>query len=93
MCCTCTIYGSPPAAASIGHYRKQAVYRVSDALGKVCKTLGEGFVEYDTRQRELGELYIGNNLFAEYFLSGTRQIKVVVTAATNGDGAFAECTR
>jgi hypothetical protein len=37
------------------------------------KTLGEVFVECDTRQRELGELYIGNSFFAEYFLSGTRQ--------------------
>jgi hypothetical protein len=25
------------------------------------------------RQRELDELYIGNSLFAEYFLLGTRQ--------------------
>jgi hypothetical protein len=52
-----------------------------------------------TRQRQLGELYISNGLFAEYFLSGTRQLqgtrqrKVVVTTARNGDGAFAERIR
>jgi hypothetical protein len=40
---------------------------VSEALGKAWKTLGEGFAECDTRQRELGELYIGNGFFAEYF--------------------------
>jgi hypothetical protein len=45
----------------------------------------------DTRQRTLGELYIGNSLFAEYFLSGTRQRKVTVTAPSDGDGSFAEC--
>jgi hypothetical protein len=50
----------------------------------------------------LGELYIGNGLFAEYFLSGTRQRicrvpfgtwqrKVAVTAPSDGDGSFAEC--
>jgi hypothetical protein len=77
---------------------------MSEALGKVGKTLGEGFAECNTWQRKLGELYIGNDLFAEYFLSGTRQRlsrvsagtwqrKVVVTTTGNGDGAFAECIR
>jgi hypothetical protein len=47
--------------------------------------------ECNTRQRTLGELYIGNSLFAEYYLSGTRQRKVTVTAPSNGDGSFAEC--
>jgi hypothetical protein len=86
------------------HYQKQALCRVSEALGEAWKTLGEGFAECDTRQRELGELYIGNDFFAEYFLSGTRQIlcrvsqgtrqrKVAITVAGNGDGAFAECSR
>jgi hypothetical protein len=41
------------------HYRKQLLCRVSEAFGKAWKTLGE--------------LYIGNNFFAEYFLSDTRQ--------------------
>jgi hypothetical protein len=56
----------------------------------------------NTRQRTLGELYIGNGLFVEYFLSGTRQRicrvpfdtrqrKVTVTAPSDGDGSFAEC--
>jgi hypothetical protein len=68
------------------------------------KTLGEVFAECGTRQRELGEQYIDNRFFAEYFLSGTRQRlcrvpvdtrqrKVVVTVLGNGDGAFAECSR
>jgi hypothetical protein len=65
-------------------------------------TLGKGFTECNTRQRTLGELYIGNGLFAEYFLSGTRQRicrvpfdtrqrKVTVTAPSDDDGSFAEC--
>jgi hypothetical protein len=77
---------------------------VSEALGKAWKTLDEGFAECNTRQRKLGELYIGNGFFAEYFLSGTRQRlyrvtlgtrqrKVAITVTGNGDGAFAECTR
>jgi hypothetical protein len=52
----------------IYNYRNQALCRVSEALGKAWKTLGEGFAECDTQQRELGELYIGNDFFAEYFL-------------------------
>jgi hypothetical protein len=55
-----------------------------------------------TRQRTLGELYIGNGLFGEYFLSGTRQRicrvpfdtrqrKVTVTTPSDGDGSFPEC--
>jgi hypothetical protein len=75
------------------HYRKQPLCQVSETLGKAWKTLGEGFAECDTRQRELDELYIGNGFFVEYFLSGTRQTKVVVMATDNGDGAFVECTR
>jgi hypothetical protein len=58
---------------------------VTEALGKAWKTLDEGFAECDTRQRELGELYIGNDFFAEYFLPDTQQRKVVITAAGNGD--------
>jgi hypothetical protein len=75
---------------------------VSQTLGKDYFTLGKGFAECKTRQRTLGELYIGNSLFAEYFLSGTRQRfcrvpfdtrqrKVTVTAPSDGDGSFAEC--
>jgi hypothetical protein len=44
-----------------------------------------------TRHRMIGELYIGNSLFAEYYLSGTRQRKVTVMAPSDGDGSFAEC--
>jgi 5-formaminoimidazole-4-carboxamide-1-beta-D-ribofuranosyl 5'-monophosphate synthetase len=77
---------------------------VSEALDKARKTLSEGFAECDTRQREIDELYIDNNFSADYFLSdtrqrlyivslGTRQIKAAVTVYTNGDSAFAECTR
>jgi hypothetical protein len=72
------------------HYRKQLLCRVSEALGKAWKTLGEVFAECDTRQRKLGELYIDNGYIDEYFLSDTRQRKGVVTTTGNGDGAFAE---
>jgi hypothetical protein len=47
--------------------------QVSKTIGKALKTFGKGFIECDTRQRKLDELYIGNGLFAEYFLSGTQQ--------------------
>jgi hypothetical protein len=75
---------------------------VSKTLGKAWNTLGKGFAECDTRQSKLGELYIDNDFFAEYFLSGTRQrlcrvlegtrqIKVAITAKGNSDGAYAVC--
>jgi hypothetical protein len=77
---------------------------VSEALGKAWKTLDEGFADCDTQKRRLGELYIGNNFFAMYFLSdtqqtlcqvplGTQQREVVVTTPGDGDGAraCAEC--
>jgi hypothetical protein len=84
------------------HYRTQLLCRVSQTLGKGYFTLGKGFAECNTRQRTLDELYIGNSLFVEYFLSGTRQRicrvsfdtrqrKVTVTAPSDGDGSFAEC--
>jgi hypothetical protein len=82
------------------HYRNQTLCRVPEALGKPWKTLDKVFDESDTRQRELGEQYIGNSFFVEYFLSGTRQRlcrvslgtqqrKVVVTTTSNRDGTFA----
>jgi hypothetical protein len=66
---------------------------VSEALGKTWKTLDEGFAECDTQKRRLGELYIGNNFFAMYFLLDTRQGEVAITAPGDGDGAGAcvEC--
>jgi hypothetical protein len=73
------------------HYRNQLLCRVSKTHGKGYSTLGKAFAECNTRQRTLGELYIGNSLFAEYYLSGTRQRKVTVTAPSDGDGSFAEC--
>jgi hypothetical protein len=68
------------------------------------KTLGKVFAKCDTQQREFGKQYIGIGFFAKYFLSGTRQSlcrvslgtrqrKVVVITACNGDDAFAECSR
>jgi hypothetical protein len=80
------------------HYRNQLLCRVSQTLGKGYFTLGKGFAECNTWQRTLGELYIGSGLFAEYFLSGTRQRicrvsfdtrqrKVTVTAPSDGDGS------
>jgi hypothetical protein len=55
------------------HYRKRALCRVPEALGKALKTLGTGFAECDTRQRRLGKQCIGKAFFAEYFFSVTRQ--------------------
>jgi hypothetical protein len=52
-----------------------------------------------TRQRALGSEYSGKDVFAECFLSGTRQWegtrqrKVAVTAFWGHDGVFAECPR
>jgi hypothetical protein len=55
------------------HYRKRALCRVPETLGKALKTLGKGFAECDTQQRRLGKQYIGKAFFAEYFFSVTRQ--------------------
>jgi hypothetical protein len=44
-------------------------------LGKSYITLDKCFV-CNIRQRWLGKLYIGNDLFAEYFMSDTRQSRV-----------------
>jgi hypothetical protein len=55
------------------HYRKRALCRVPEALGKAVKTLGKGFAECRTRQRRLGKQCIGKAFFAEYFFSGTQQ--------------------
>jgi hypothetical protein len=60
-------------AAGPLHYRKRALCRVTEALGKAVKTLGKGFTECHTRQRRLGKQCIGKAFFAEYFFSGTRQ--------------------
>jgi hypothetical protein len=79
------------------HYRTQL-----QALDKAHKTLGKVFAECDSHQRGLGELYIANSSFVEYFLSSTQQRlhrgprsarrrKVTVIAPIDGDGAFAEC--
>jgi hypothetical protein len=57
------------------HYQKQLLCRVSEALGKAWKTFGEGL-------RKLDELYIGNDYFAEYFLSDTRQRLYRVSLST-----------
>jgi hypothetical protein len=54
-------------------------------------SIGEVFAECDTRQRELDELYIGNDFFAEYFLSGTRQS--VSRGTLSKSTFFAECQR
>ena len=60
-------------------------------LGRASITLGKHFAEYSLWQRGLGEQFIGNDLFAEYFMSGTPQREVAVTSPSNGDGAFTEC--
>jgi hypothetical protein len=80
--------------------RNRVLCRVLEAIGKIWKTLGKVFAEYDTRQKELDEQYIGNDFFVEHFLSGTLPSvtrysakKAAVTATGNGDSAFAECFR
>jgi hypothetical protein len=52
---------------------------VLESLDKAWKILGKIFVECDTRQRSLGELYIDNDLFVEYFCQAL------------GKDFFAEC--
>jgi hypothetical protein len=70
---------------------------VSEALGKVWKTLGEGFAECDTRQKRLGELsamtYLPNTFYRALDKNlplGTRQRNVAVTAPGDGNGACAK---
>jgi hypothetical protein len=46
---------------------------VSGTLGKAPITLGKGFAECNTLQRALGSDYVGNDIFAECLLLGTRQ--------------------
>jgi hypothetical protein len=64
------------------------------------ETLDKLFAEWDSRQKSLGELYIGSGFFAEYFLSGTRKKLRRVSpdignekspSRSDVDGAFAEC--
>jgi hypothetical protein len=83
--------------------RKTRIKNTTVAWADLPYTTGHSsFAECNTRQRTLDELYIGNNLFAEYFLWGTRQRicrvpfdtrqrKVAVTAPSDGDRSFAEC--
>ena len=65
-------------------------------------TLGKWFAECHTRQRVHGKKVIGKGLFAESFLSGTRQSLCHVltwhsekksrrNGGSHGDGGFAEC--
>jgi hypothetical protein len=63
-------------------YQNRTLYWVTEASAKPEKHSAKS----DTRQRKLGELYIGNDHFVEYFLSGricrvslgTRQRKALV---------------
>ena len=61
--------------AAMQHYRKQWLCRVPQALGKAHKTLDKGFAECNTRQTAHGIYSAGKHLFAECFLSGTRELK------------------
>jgi hypothetical protein len=49
------------------NYWTQLLCQVLQTLGKANKTLDKPFAECDSQQRSLGELYIGNVFFAEYF--------------------------
>jgi hypothetical protein len=75
---------------------------VSEALGKAWKTLDEGFVECDTRQRRLGELYIGIDFLMSTFYrvlgksfvechSVLGKEKSSSRREGDGDGAYAKC--
>jgi len=46
---------------------------VSKTLGKGPNTLGKAFAEYHTRQRAHVKILADKEVFAECFLSGTRQ--------------------
>lgn len=85
---------------SSGHYWRRFLCRVPQSLGKQSNVLGKPFAECHTLQKLLSECDVGNDLFVEYLLSGTRQrvyrvsnntrqSKVVVTTAS--DGGFTEC--
>jgi hypothetical protein len=72
----------------------------SASLSSAWKTFGEVFAECDTRQKKVGELYIGNDFFAEYFLSSTllsvtrySTKKVAITSDGNGDGTLLSVRR
>lgn len=55
------------------------------------KTLRKIIAKCSTRQRGFGEQFIGNGLFAKYFMSDTQERKVIMTAVSDDDRAFAEC--
>jgi hypothetical protein len=58
----------------------------------ILLSLGPGHPILGARiSQGLNELYISNDFFVEYFLSGTRQRNVAVMAPSDGDRAFAEC--
>jgi hypothetical protein len=54
---------------------------VPRALVKASMALGKRFIEYNTRQIGLGEQFIDNSHFVEYFISNNRQKKCIVTAS------------
>jgi hypothetical protein len=69
------------------HYWKRMLCRVP-ALGKGHFALGKGFAKCYTRQRVHGKKFVGKDLFAECFLSDTRQRKVTVMAHITLTGAL-----
>jgi hypothetical protein len=92
------------SAKAILHSVKALPSATASLPNTFCRALGKKIAEcHLTLDKEtLGELYIGNSFFAEYFLSGTRQKicrvsfdtrqrKVTVTAPSDGDGSFVEC--
>jgi hypothetical protein len=52
------------------HYRNRC--RINSAKSRKYSS---NSIECDSQQIELDELYIGNGIFAEYIISGTRQRK------------------
>jgi hypothetical protein len=78
------------------HYRNWALCRVSEALDKAWKTLGEGFVTL-SKENSANCILATTSLSSTYYLCwvspGTQQRKCAVTTTCDGDDTFAECTR
>ena len=55
------------------HYRRPALCRVPNALGKGYFALGKAFAECSTRQKASGKKPVGKEFFVECLLSGIRQ--------------------
>jgi hypothetical protein len=80
---------------SVIHYRKRALCRVPEALGKALKTLGKGFAECDTRQRRLDKHCIGKEWgpvpSVQHSVKRLVAESLTLPNAALGKAFFAEC--